>query len=140
MGRPDLEGDDRFAAMRNRQKNRDELNALIEVWAKSFATDDDLIAALEAERVPCAKVLSPTDAIGHPHFESRGAILRVRDPILDEVVVPASPLRFSAQPEPLDLVAPLLGEHNTAVLTELGYDLDAIKALADAGVLVSGDR
>jgi CoA:oxalate CoA-transferase len=140
MGRPDLETDERFAAMRNRQKNRDELNALIEEWTRSFATDDDLIAALEAERVPCAKVLSPTDAIGHPHFESRGVIRRVHDPILEEVVIPASPLRFSAQPEPLDLVAPLLGEHNGAVLAELGYDGDAVKDLVESGVLVSGDR
>jgi CoA:oxalate CoA-transferase len=140
MGRPDLETDDRFATMRDRQKNRDELNALIEEWTRSFATDDDLIATLEAERVPCAKVLAPTDAIGHPHFESRRAILRVRDPILDEVVIPASPLRFSAQPEPLDLVAPLLGEHNGEVLTELGYDDDAINGLIASGVVTSGDR
>jgi crotonobetainyl-CoA:carnitine CoA-transferase CaiB-like acyl-CoA transferase len=140
MGRPELEHDERFADIRNRQRHRDELNALIEDWARSFATNDDLIAALDAERVPCAKVLSPVDALGHPHFESRQVVRRVPDPILGEVVIPASPLRFSAQPEPLDLVAPLLGEHNEGILAELGYDDDARATLIAERVIVSGDR
>jgi CoA:oxalate CoA-transferase len=138
MGRPDLQTDERFADIRGRQKHRDELNAMIEQWAVSFATDDDLIAALDAERVPCAKVLAPTDAIGHPHFEERDMIRHVSDPILGEVVIPGTPLRFSAQPEPLDLTAPLLGEHNEQILAELGYDTAAVEALADTGVIGSG--
>ncbi len=64
---------------------------------------------------------------------------RIADPILGEVVVPGNPIRLSAQPDDLDLVAPLLGEHNRQVLTELGYDDALIDELAADGVLVSGD-
>jgi crotonobetainyl-CoA:carnitine CoA-transferase CaiB-like acyl-CoA transferase len=36
-------------------------------------------------------------------------------------------------------MAPLLGEHNAEVLTQLGYTPDAIAAMEAAGVLRRGD-
>jgi CoA:oxalate CoA-transferase len=140
MGRPELAEDERFSSLAARQKNRHELNAMIEAWMSGFESDDEVIAALDAERVPCAKVMEPRDAIGHPHFESRGMIRRSADPILDEVIVPGSPLRFSEQIEPLELQAPLLGEHNAYVLAELGYDEERIEELTRAGILLSENR
>jgi CoA:oxalate CoA-transferase len=140
MGRPELAEDERFDSLTGRQKNRDELNRLIAAWMAGFDSDDQVIAALDAERVPCAKVMEPKDAIGHPHFESRGMIRRSADPILGEVIVPGSPLKFSEQTEPLELQAPLLGEHNAAVLTELGYDDEKITELTRAGILLNANR
>jgi crotonobetainyl-CoA:carnitine CoA-transferase CaiB-like acyl-CoA transferase len=140
MGMPELEHDPRFADLVARQKHRNELNAIIEGWMATFGTDTEVLERLEAERVPCAPVLAPYDAIGHPYFESRGIVRRVTDPVLGEVVIPGSPLRFSEQPEALELVAPLLGEHNAAVLAEVGYDTSAVASLAAAGVLHQGDR
>jgi crotonobetainyl-CoA:carnitine CoA-transferase CaiB-like acyl-CoA transferase len=49
-------------------------------------------------------------------------------------------MKFSATPEPLDLVAPLLGEHNREILVELGYEDARIDDLLAHGILVSGDR
>lgn len=140
MGRPELEHDERFKDLTVRQKNRFELNDMIEAWMASFPTDADVLQALEAERVPCAPVLEPAQAIGHPYFEARRMARIVPDPILGEVAIPGNPLRFSEQPHDLDLVAPLLGEHNRAVLGELGYDLSRIEELEQAGVLRSADR
>jgi crotonobetainyl-CoA:carnitine CoA-transferase CaiB-like acyl-CoA transferase len=55
--------------------------------------------------------------------------------------IPGTPFRFPAQPERPDLVAPVLGEHNAAVLGGLlGYDEARIAQLRAAGVLVSGER
>lgn len=132
---PALEHDDRFADMDRRQKNRDELNELIETWMASMGDDDAVIAALESERVPCAKVLAPVDAVGHPHFESRQAIRHVDDPVLGEFPIPANPIRMSAMPEHLELGVADLGEHNAEVLAEAGYTADQIAALTESGVL-----
>lgn len=140
MGRPDLVDDERFKDVGARQKNRDALNAIIDEWTVTFATDAELLAALEAERVPCAPVIEPVDAIGHEYFEARRMVRTVPDPVLGTVTIPGNPLRFSEQPGDLDLVAPLLGEHNAEVLAELGYDAERIAALHDAGVLRRGDR
>jgi CoA:oxalate CoA-transferase len=137
MAMPELEHDERFKGLRERHKNRDELNAIIEAWMATCPTDADVLARLEAERVPCAPVLEPIDAVGHEYFESRRMIRRVNDPILGEVVVPGNPLRLSEQPYDLDLVAPLLGEHNASVLADVGYTTDQVSALASQGVIRS---
>lgn len=140
MGRDDLELDPRFADVAARQKNRNHLNAIVEAWMATFTTDEEVIAALEAERVPCAPVLGPSEAIDHPYFVSRRMARRVPDPILGEVTIPGNPLRFSEQPYDLDLVAPLLGQHNHEVLDELGYSAEEVRGLEEAGVLRRGDR
>lgn len=138
IGRPDLEHDERFNDLKSRHKNMVELNDIVDEWLAAQASDDAAIAALEAERVPCAKVLEPIDAAGHPHYESRQMIRHVSDPILGEMMVPGNPLRFSEQPDPLELTAPLLGEHNDLILGELGYDSASVARLTEAGVLRQG--
>lgn len=140
IGRPDLQHHERFSGLAERQKNRVELNALIEEWMAGVESDAEVLARLEAERVPCAPVLAPYDTVGHPYFESRRMIRTVPDPILGEVTIPGNPLRFSEQPGDLELMAPLLGEHNRSVLAELGYSQDRIDNLERAGVLRHSDR
>lgn len=138
MDRPDLFDDERFVDLRGRSKNRHELNAIVHDWLATFATDAEVIALLESRRVPCGPVLAPYDAADHPYFTSRGAVRVVPDPILGEVTIPGDPLRFSDRVEPLDLVAPTLGEHNGEILASLGYNPDAIAALEADGTLMSG--
>ncbi len=141
MGRPDLEHDPRFVDGTLRAKNQAELNPIIENWLATFRDNDAVLEHLERHRVPSAPVLSPTDAIDHPYFKARGTIRRIEDRLLGPMHIPGFPLRFSAQPELPDLVAPLLGEHNTQVLSSmLGYDEAKIAALAAAGVLASGEH
>lgn len=139
VGHPEWEHDERFCGLRERNRHRDELNALVEEWMAAQPDDAGLIAQLEAHRVPCALVLEPHNIPDHPYFVDRGAVRRVPDPILGEVVVPGNPLRFSEQPDHLELVAPLLGEHNAEVLTELGYDQATIDNLMTDGVIQRGD-
>ncbi len=140
IGRPALETDERFHDLSSRQKNRDELNSIVEDWVASVGSTAEAITKLEAERVPCAQVMEPIGAVGHPHFESRQMVRRVSDPVLGEVVIPGNPLRVSEQREPLDLHAPLLGEHNAEVLLDLGLEQADVIRLTDAGILQSNDR
>ncbi len=141
LGRPELEHDERYADPPSRGARQAELIALIETWMAEFPDNDAVIAHLERHRVPCTVVMDPADAIGHPYFTARGMVNEIVDPVMGPLAIPGFPLRFSAQPERLDLVAPTLGQHNGEVLTEvLGYDAARVAALAEAGVLVAGER
>ena len=65
----------------------------------------------------------------------------IRDRLLGEFEVPGFALRFSDFPHPLELQAPLLGEHNAEILTQwLGYTSDEVRELEHKGILRSGSR
>ena len=141
LGQPELEQDPRFAQADRRAANQRELIALIEAWLTNFPDNTAVLAHLEQHRVPSAPVLNPIEAIEHPYFLERGMVRFIEDPILGPLAIPGFPLRFSAQPECPDLVAPLLGQHNSAVLSRvLDYAPERISALAAQGVLAAGDR
>ncbi len=136
LGRPDLIDDPRYKTMPERAARRHELIELTEAWMATFATDAELIAHLESFRVPCSPVLSPTDAIGHPHYEARDMVRWVDDPLAGKVPIPGYPFKFGAQPQLPDLTAPTLGQHNGEILGgRLGMSAERVAELTEAGVL-----
>ena len=141
LGKPELEHDPRFDSIGARATNQNELIPVIEAWLQSYPTDQAALDALEENRVPSGPVLSPLDALGHDYFEGRGTIRDVSDPILGTMKLPSFPLRFSGQHDYSAGIAPLLGEHNEAILSDvLGFDSTRVEALTTAGLLASGDR
>jgi crotonobetainyl-CoA:carnitine CoA-transferase CaiB-like acyl-CoA transferase len=140
MDQPDLLRDPRFADNAARARNQAELIPIIQSWLLSFPDNDAVMEACRAHRVPLGKVMDPTEAIGHPHFEAREMVRRVTDPVAGETVIPGYPWKFSARPELPDLVAPRLGEHNRPVLRDLlGYSDERIDELAGRRVLHAAD-
>ncbi len=141
FGRPELEHDSRFAQADHRAQNQAILIPMIEDWLATFPDNAAVIAHLDSYRVPCAPVLNPIEALQHPYFLERGMARFIEDPILGPLAIPGFPLRFSAQPERPELVAPLLGEHNAGILSGLlGYSPAQISALTEQGILMAGER
>jgi crotonobetainyl-CoA:carnitine CoA-transferase CaiB-like acyl-CoA transferase len=78
------------------------------------------------------------EAMAHPHLRQRGTVRTVSDPIVGQLELPGLPLRFSAFPTPLQVQAPLLGEHNREILQEhLGYSEHRVKELEAEGIVIS---
>ncbi len=119
MKRPDLAEDARFKTNRDRLKNSDEFKRIFEAWLAEMGTRDAAIAALDAERVPCAQVLKLADAMEHPHLRGRKTVRRVTSEQFGEFDIPGMPTKFSAWPDRTDLKASRLGEDNAAVLKEI---------------------
>ena len=141
LGQPELEHDERFAQADKRAANQLEVIAIIDAWLTGFSDNAAVLAHLELHRVPAAPVLNPVEALQEPYFLERGMVRFIEDPVLGPLAIPGFPLRFSAQPERPNLVAPLLGEHNATVLSRLlDYGPEQIAALARQGVLVAADR
>jgi CoA:oxalate CoA-transferase len=141
LGRPELAQDPRFDTLAHRLEHRAALTELIESWMATFSTDDEVMDALAAARVPHGPVLSPRDALTHPHFVARGTIRTVHDPLAGAVQIPGFPWRASDPLPPDDHVAAALGEHNAIVLGGmLGLSDDQLSDLAARGVIASKDR
>jgi len=139
MGRPEMARDPRFTDNETRMKHLDALVDTIEGWLRSQPSDDAALETLKAHHVPVAPILSVPEALQHPHLRQRGTVRTVHDRLLGDLEVPGFALRFSDFPTPLELQAPLLGEHNAEILTEwLGYSPDQIQDLERRGILRSG--
>ena len=106
--------------------------------ARAVGTRLDRVAN---HRVAAAPVMSVVDTVSHPHYKARNMIRTVPDRILGEVMIPGFPLKFSAFPKPLEISAPLLGEHGDAILRgQLGMRDDEIAELRSQGVLYSENK
>jgi CoA:oxalate CoA-transferase len=137
MGMPELADDPRFRSARGRRDNDAELKVIIEDWMKTFKTRDEILEALDNERVPCAPVLTVNEAVNHPHLNQRKTVKWIKDPLLGQVAVPSVPVKFSAWPDRMDLRTARLGEDNERVLKELlGSSDQQIKDLYAKGILV----
>jgi crotonobetainyl-CoA:carnitine CoA-transferase CaiB-like acyl-CoA transferase len=138
IGQPELADDPRYNDNAKRVARASEVIALLQAWCDGQPDDASVLAALQAERVPCAPVLRIGQVVNHPHMRERGTVRPVQDPKLGEVLMPGMPLRFSGFEHNQPLEAASLGEHNDEVLRDvLGYEPARIETLRAAGVLHS---
>ena len=129
MGEPALCEDPRFATNPQRMQHLDDIDGRIARW---FAAHDyaSLSQLLEQHSVPFSKIYSIADVVDDPHFQARGAIVRLPDAELGSVPAPAAVPRFGSLPE-APRTGPATGEHNDEIYGALGLtpaDLAALKA------------
>ncbi|HUA36313.1 MAG TPA: CoA transferase [Candidatus Binataceae bacterium] len=137
MKRPDLADDPRFKTNRDRLKNGQEFKRVFEEWLASMGTRAAALAALDAERVPCAPVLKVEDAMQEPHLRERKTVRRVKNAQIGEFDIPGMPVKFSTWPTRTDLKASRVGEDNAAILKEvLGMSDAEIDKLRIDNVLI----
>jgi CoA:oxalate CoA-transferase len=139
IGRPDLLDDPRLQTLGGRADNRVELVAITEEWMAGFSSDQAVLDTLEEHHVPAGPVLSPLDALDHPHFKAREMVRWVDDPQLGSVPIPGFPWKFSDQPELPPILAARLGQHNEEILAgRLGLSAERLAELTESGVLHDG--
>ena len=137
MNMPELAEDARFRDPRARRDNNEALKTVIENWLTQFASRDEAIAALEAERVPCAPILDLHEAMAHPHLRQRGTVRRVTDRDIGAFDIPGLAAKFSRWTPVTDITADRLGEHNEEILRDLlGLGAAEIEQLYREKVLV----
>jgi len=134
FGLQQLKDDPRFAQNHLRHQNRRELIPLIEA-----VTQGESIAhwvhALTAAGVPCGPIQTYDQVFSDPHLRARGFFPEAPHSKLGPVKQIASPMRLSATPPQVVRAGPLLGEHSTEVLGQIGYSQEEIQQLHDSGVV-----
>ncbi|MBI4195245.1 MAG: CoA transferase [Betaproteobacteria bacterium] len=136
IGREDLVVDPRFRTVKDRFKNRAELEAMINdvMLTRTVA---EWQAILDAADVPHGPVNNIGQALNQDVVRARGFIKETRHPVAGTVRVVGSPLHFAGcyDAQPLD-PPPLLGEHTREVLQELAGLAEAdIERLIASGVI-----
>jgi crotonobetainyl-CoA:carnitine CoA-transferase CaiB-like acyl-CoA transferase len=94
---------------------------------------------LDAAGVPAAPVQTIDKVMTDPQTLARGMVVEQEHPVLGKVKLPNLPFRFSDCDTAPSGVAPLLGQHNRDIATQLGYAQADIDALVNQGVLYSED-
>jgi CoA:oxalate CoA-transferase len=118
MRRFDLLDDPAYATHDARCRIIDTTDALVEAWSSQLRREE-IVAVGREHHFPCAPVRSLDEVVHDPQMHQRGMLQTVDHPILGEVVLPGSPLRFEGTP-PMPLrVNPQLGEHNADILNIL---------------------
>ncbi|MBL8833759.1 MAG: CoA transferase [Rhodospirillales bacterium] len=133
---PGLAADPRYASNAARMEN---LAALVADLEPLFAarTTARWLEIFEAAGMPAGPVLSISEMLVDPQTCARGMVVETDHPVLGRVATLGPPVKFSATPASVTRHAPLLGQHTSEVLGELGYASAEIDALAASGAVAT---
>jgi CoA:oxalate CoA-transferase len=136
MGKPELSADPRFDSPAHRTENRLELIRVVEEWLQSFPSRDEPIALIQGAHILCAPVLDTEGVMNDPHNRERNSLQEIDQPGAGMLTLPRAPFRFSEASVAVRGRAPLMGEDNERILSEiLGYPREKIEQLTNEGVL-----
>jgi crotonobetainyl-CoA:carnitine CoA-transferase CaiB-like acyl-CoA transferase len=134
LGFPDWAIDARFKDNSQRIQNLPILMDLLRTeffkWRRI-----DMIRKLDTAGVPCGPINSVAEVFEDPQVKAREMLRFVPHPSGVDVPQVASPMKFSDAKLPNCNPPPLLGQHSSEILNELGYDEHQIKALRISGVI-----
>jgi len=134
MDRVELVDDPRFARLADRAAHGDEINALVAAWTSSLDAPT-IEARCVACDVPVATAYTAADIFADPHFDARGDLVTVDDPVVGPLRQQAPYPRRMGEPPVAPSGAPRLGEHTRAVLGDLGVSDSELDRLAADGVV-----
>jgi crotonobetainyl-CoA:carnitine CoA-transferase CaiB-like acyl-CoA transferase len=134
IGRPELAADARFAGAADRLRHRLALVAELETTTAK-ETRAHWLARLDRAGVPAGPVNDYAEALGDPHTLALEMVVDLDHPGAGPIKALGVPVKLSDTPGAVDRAAPLLGQDNAAVLTELGYSEAEQRALKDQGVV-----
>jgi crotonobetainyl-CoA:carnitine CoA-transferase CaiB-like acyl-CoA transferase len=139
MRRPDLADDPRFSTLEARKANRAELHRIVQTWILTFQDMASLDAQLDEAKIASGIVRNMGEFSDTEWSAEWKATRKVPNRSGGEIVVAGLPWHFSklidSEAEAVREPA-LQGEHNTPVLTSLGFTPTQIDRLRKMGVIV----
>lgn len=126
-----LQQDPKFSSNRDRMNNRLELEQQLNTILSQKNTSDWL-ELFEGGGLPAGPVLSITQMHQDPQTIARDMVPSVNHPVAGKVQTIGLPVKFSETPGGVKSPAPLLGQHTSEVLAELGYSETQIDAMLKA--------
>ena len=132
--REDLKNNPEFATNADRVRNRGTLVPMLqEVFNKRPVLE--WVDSLNAASVPAGPINDLADVFSDPQVLSREMYQEIPHPTLGTIKQTGLPIKFSRTPGGLDRHPPLLGEHNSEILGELGFSEEEIAAMLEKSVI-----
>jgi formyl-CoA transferase len=138
VGRPELVDDPRFRTNADRLKNADALEAVIGAFIAE-RTQAENVAFFEQAEVTIGPIYDVTQLLEDPHVVERELVADYPDPEMGMLPMHHVVPRLSGTPGSIRTPAPHLGEHNRALLREVGVDDAAYAKLLADGIACEGE-
>jgi crotonobetainyl-CoA:carnitine CoA-transferase CaiB-like acyl-CoA transferase len=133
LARPDWVTE--FSAAGTRRANHDIIDEQLAAWCEQ-RSGDEIVEELWNNGVPVGKVMQPHRQTELPQLTARRFFEDVGHPVNARTPHSSLPFKLSRGPDRVHVhSAPLLGEHNHEVLSELGLTADEIAELEAKGVI-----
>ena len=130
----ELADDPRFSNPQVCAQNYVEFDALVRPWLMEH-TAEEIVHALQDNRIPAAFVNDVSDVLDDPQYASRGFWKEIDHPVVGRRRYAGLPYHVSETPPAYERAC-LLGEHSDEVLSDkLGYDRDRLSQLREAGII-----
>ena len=134
LGCPNIAQDPRFESNRCRVQNREALLEIIEPLFKGKSMNEwDTL--LTKAKIPGGPVLSVPQALEHPQVQARASILTHQHPTAGQIRTVGTPVRFGEEEQEDISAPPLLGQHTSEILEEIGYSEEDLSHLLNEGVV-----
>jgi benzylsuccinate CoA-transferase BbsF subunit len=137
LGGPTWTADSRFASAGARHQHREELDRLLAEYTRPW-DQHELMHALQGRGVPAGAVLDGKQLLFDPHLEARGfyeTVAHHESTGMPPLPYPSTPWRVSETTPPMR-AAPLMGEHNGPVISDLlGRSEEDLEELERKGVI-----
>ena len=135
VGGEELRDDIRYQSSRDRIKQSDELESLIQHWISSRDFSEVERILVEAD-VPVGGIYGASDISDDPHYRERESLVDFKDPVHDTISMPGIVPKLSNTPGSIEWTGPELGRHNDEIYrTLLGKSEAEINALEQDGVI-----
>jgi formyl-CoA transferase len=137
IGRPDLVDHPRYRTNADRVKHAEELDAIIGGFVAA-RTQAENVAFFEQAEVTIGPIYDISQIVEDPHVLERELIADYPDPDMGAFPMHHVVPRFLGTPGAIRTPAPRLGEHNRALLAEIGVDDTAYARLLASGAACEG--
>ena len=107
----------------------------IRKWVAKF-TVDEVVEKLGKAGVPVGPILNISQVLVSEQAKAREMFVNVDHPVVGGITLPGFPIKFSETIGDNSTPAPLLGQHNVEIYTELlGLSIEEVEALKKEGII-----